>query len=118
MFCVFNTLQNDCHKANGGYYKEETVSDARDRLLTKLYYARHKETMGGYAAWHKLLGMYYIGNYQGMIDFIRSCRGKGGKTRNECIYLIKEEIANEKDILGNSLFRSCVDGTQLHRNTM
>lgn len=69
---------------------EGTVNDAKDKLLTKLYYARNKSTMGGYVAWHKLLGMYYMGNYQGMIDFIRSCRGRGGKTRNECIYLINE----------------------------
>jgi hypothetical protein len=67
---------------------EETASDAKDKLLTKLYYARHKETMGGYTAWHKLLDMYYISNYQGMREFIMSCRGRGGKTRNECIALI------------------------------
>ena len=64
---------------------EGTVSDAKDKLLTKLYYARNKQTMGGYDAWHKLLSMYYMGKYQDMKDFIKSCRGKGGKTRNECI---------------------------------
>jgi hypothetical protein len=67
---------------------DTTVSDAKDKLLTKLYYARHKQSMGGYAAWHELLHMYYMGNYQGMKEFINSCRGKGGKTRNECIHLI------------------------------
>lgn len=67
---------------------EGIVNDAKDKLLTKLYYARHKGTMGGYAAWHELLHMYYMGNYQGMKEFIMSCRGKGGRTRNECIYLI------------------------------
>lgn len=64
---------------------EGSVNEARDQLLTKLYYARHKPTMGGYAAWHKLLGMYYMGNYQGMKEFIMSYKGKGGRTRNECI---------------------------------
>lgn len=67
---------------------EGVVSEARDKLLTKLYYARNKETMGGYNAWLELLSMYYMNNYQGMKEFIGSCRGKGGKTRNECIYLI------------------------------
>ena len=67
---------------------EGTVSEAKDKLLSKLYYARSKETMGNYAGWEKLLSMYYMEDYQGMINFIRSCRGKGGKTRNECICLI------------------------------
>ena len=70
------------------YINDDTIGNAKDKLLTKLYYARHKGTMGGYNAWLKLLNMYYMNNYQGMIDFIKSCRGKGGKTRNECIYLI------------------------------
>lgn len=70
------------------YISNDTIGDARDKLLTKLYYARNKSTMGGYAAWKVLLDMYYNGNYQGMINFIKSCRGKGGKTRNECINLI------------------------------
>ncbi len=67
---------------------EDTVSKAKDKLLKKLYYARHKETMGGYVAWHKLLGMYYANNYRGMKEFINSCHGKGGKTRNECIHYL------------------------------
>ena len=67
---------------------EGSVSEARDQLLTKLYYARNKETMGNRVGWEKLLHMYYMGNYQGMKEFIRTCRGKGGRTRNECIYLI------------------------------
>ena len=64
---------------------EDTVSDARDKLLTKLYYARHKETIGGYKAWHELLDMYYSLEYDRMIEHLKSCKGKGGKTRNECI---------------------------------
>ena len=67
------------------YNDNDAVSKAKDELLTKLYYARNKSTMGGYEGWLKLLDMYYIGNYVGMIDFISSCHGKGGKTRNECI---------------------------------
>ena len=67
---------------------DNIVSDAKDKLLTKLYYARNKSTIGGHAAWENLLHMYYMGNYQGMKNFISSCRGKGGKTRNECVELI------------------------------
>lgn len=67
---------------------EESINDAKDKLLTKLYYARYKETMGGYESWHKLLDMYYVGNYQRMKEFIMSCKGKGGKTRNECIHYL------------------------------
>ena len=64
---------------------EATVSNAKDNLLTKLYYARNKSTMGGYNAWLELLNMYYAADWQGMYDYISSCHGKGGKTRNECL---------------------------------
>ena len=64
---------------------DNRVSEAKDKLLSKLYYARNKDTMGGYEAWHDLLDMYYMGNYTGMIHYIKSCKGKGGKTRNECL---------------------------------
>ena len=66
-------------------YAEDLVNKAKDLLLTKLYYARHKETMGGYEAWHELLDMYYCADFEGMKEFIESCKGHGGKTRNECI---------------------------------
>ena len=67
---------------------DDTISNAKDQLLTKLYYARNKDTLGGYQAWHNLLDMYYMGNYEGMRDFIRNCKGKGGKTRNECVHYL------------------------------
>ena len=67
---------------------DDSIDKAKDRLLEKLYYARNKETMGGYKAWHELLDMYYCGNYAGMQEFIKSCKGRGGRTRNECIYYI------------------------------
>ena len=69
-------------------YNENTVSNAKDNLLTKLYYARNKDTMGGYDAWLKLLDMYYAFDFKGMQEFIKSCKGKGGKTRNECLRYI------------------------------
>ena len=69
-------------------YNDNTISEAKDKLLTKLYYARNKTTMGGYEAWLKLLDMYYANDLEEMKRFIQSCHGKGGKTRNECIQLI------------------------------
>ena len=61
------------------------TDSAKDKLLTKLYYARYKPTIGGYEGWLKLLEMYFQGDFAGMKKFIKSCHGKGGKTRNECI---------------------------------
>lgn len=78
------------------HINDDTIGNAKDKLLTKLYYARNKDTMGGYDAWLKLLDMYYMENYQGMKDFIRSCRGRGGKTRNECINYINIIIGGNK----------------------
>ena len=67
---------------------EDSINKAKDQLLEKLYYARNKETMGGYQKWHELLDMYYCGDYEGMKEFISSCSGKGGRTRNECIHYL------------------------------
>jgi hypothetical protein len=69
-------------------YAEDLVNKAKDKLLEKLYYARNKETMGGYKAWLKLLDMYYAQDFKEMQEFIKSCHGKGGKTRNECLRYI------------------------------
>lgn len=70
------------------YVNNDKMKEARDTLLTKMYYARNKDTMGGYNAWLQLLDWYYSAEYDKMIDHIRSCKGKGGKTRNECIECI------------------------------
>ena len=77
-------------------YNVDTTEKAKDELLEKLYYARNKDTMGGYKAWIKLLDMYYMQDYQGMIQFIKSCRGRGGKTRNECIKKLETIIGGNK----------------------
>lgn len=74
---------------------DSTVAQAKDKLLTKLYWARNKQTIGGYNAWLELLGMYYDGNWQGMCDHIKSCKGKGGKTRHECLELLKTIMKGE-----------------------
>ena len=68
-----------------------TVAEAKDALLTKLYWARNKQTMGGYEAWLKLLDMYYAFDWQGMYNHIKSHKGigKGGRTRNECLRLLE-----------------------------
>ena len=62
---------------------------ARDELLRKLFYARHKPTIGGVSNWEKLLDQYYSGEYEEMIENISSFSGPGGATRNACIRLIK-----------------------------
>jgi hypothetical protein len=62
-----------------------TVEMAKDKLLNKLYYARNKQTLGGREGWETLLDLYYSGNYKAMVKFIKACKGKGGKTRNECL---------------------------------
>lgn len=67
----------------------ESVAQAKDELLTKLYHARHKSTFGGYDAWQTLLSMYYAFEYQAMYAYIANCQGMGGKTRNECLEALK-----------------------------
>ena len=64
---------------------DDTIGNAKDELLRKLYYARNKPTMGEYKGWQELLRMYYAGDYEGMKTFIESFNGYGAKTRNECI---------------------------------
>jgi hypothetical protein len=64
---------------------DTTIAEAKDELLTKMYWARNKNTMGGYDAWLDLLDMYYSADWQGMYNYIKSCNGKGGKTRRECL---------------------------------
>lgn len=68
-----------------------TVAEAKDKLLTKLYWARNKQTMGGYDAWLELLDMYYGFEWQAMYDHIKSYKGKGkgGKTRHDCLKLLE-----------------------------
>ena len=76
-----------------------TVAEAKDALLTKLYWARNKQTMGGYEAWLELLDMYYGFEWQAMYDHIKSYKGKGkgGKTRNECLKLLEIIMKGDKN---------------------
>ena len=64
------------------------VEEARDQLLTIMYYARNKETLGGYDAWLELLDFYYSGDFEAMRHHITNLSGKGGATRNKCLHLI------------------------------
>lgn len=72
------------------------AESARDELLRKLFYARHKPTIGGVSNWEKLLDHYYSGEYEEMIENISSYSGPGGATRNACIRLIKTIAKSEE----------------------
>lgn len=63
-------------------------SDAKDELLSKLFYARHQQTMGGYKVWQDLIELYFQGRYSEMIEEIQKYNGRGSKTRNRCIELL------------------------------
>lgn len=71
------------------YECDNPAESARDELLRKLFYARHKATMGGASNWEKLLDHYYSSEYEEMIENISSFSGPGGATRKACIKLIK-----------------------------
>ena len=70
------------------------VEKAKDTLLSKMYFARYKQTLGRYEGWLKLLEMYYCGDYKQMRKYIKSLNGKGGKTRNECLECLKIILRN------------------------
>ena len=78
------------------YEYDNQAKNARDELLRRLFYARHKATMGGVSNWEKLLDHYYSGEYEEMIDNISSFSGPGGATRKECIRLIKTIAKSEE----------------------
>ena len=78
------------------YEYDNQAESARDELLRKLFYARHKPTIGGVSNWEKLLDNYYSGEYEEMIKNISSFSGPGGATRNACIRLIKTIAKSEE----------------------
>lgn len=80
------------------YEYDNHVKNARDELLRRLFYARHKATMGGVSNWEKLLDHYYSGEYEEMIENISSFSGPGGggATRKACIQLIKTISKSEE----------------------
>ena len=78
------------------YECDSPAESARDELLRRLFYARHKATIGGASNWEKLLDHYYSGEYEEMIENISSFSGPGGATRKECIRLIKIIVKSEE----------------------
>ena len=72
------------------------ANEERDKLLNKMFWARYKDTLGGYEAWKKLVEMYHCGEYEEMCEHIKNCKGKGGKTRNECLESLSVIIAYER----------------------
>ena len=78
------------------YECDNPAENDRDELLRKLFYARHKATMGGVSNWEKLLDHYYSGEYEEMIENISSFSGPGGATRKSCIKLIKTIAKSEE----------------------
>lgn len=81
------TINNNEGGVVNVYNAEDRVSQAKDLLRNLMYYARHKETMGGYEGWLKLVSLYNVEDYEEMYEFIESFvgKGRGGKTRNECL---------------------------------
>lgn len=67
------------------YEREDRVEKAKSDLLTKLYHAREKDTMGGRETWLELLDMYFKYDYEGMREVISGFSGKGGATRAACL---------------------------------
>lgn len=78
------------------FYDRDIVAEARDELLRRLFYVRHKDTIGGYDNWLKLLDYYYRGEFEEMTENIKSIKGMGGATRKICLRLINT-IANTKE---------------------
>lgn len=68
---------------------DTSVAEAKDKLLAKMYYARNKDTMGNRDGWLKLLDMYFTKDWEGMYNHIQACKGKGGKTRHDCLKYIE-----------------------------
>lgn len=66
----------------------EETEHARNELLSLMYYARNKETLGGYQKWQEMLDWYYSGDWVSMCSHILSCTGKGGATRKKCLKYI------------------------------
>ena len=78
------------------FYDRDQIAEARDELLRRLFYARHKDTIGGYDNWLTLLDHYYCEEFEEMIENIKSIKGMGGATRNACIRLIKTIAKSEE----------------------
>ena len=91
-----NTKNITITNSTVNFYDRDQIAEARDELLRRLFYARHKDTIGGYDNWLTLLDHYYCEEFEEMIENIRSIKGMGGATRNACIRLIKTIAKSEE----------------------
>lgn len=73
----------------------DNVSKARDTLLTRMYYAREKPTLGGYSTWKWLLDRYYCGEYYEMYDYISHCPKSA--TRSICLKALSTIMGGENE---------------------
>lgn len=83
-----NTKNITITNSTVNFYDRDQIAEARDELLRRLFYARHKDTIGGYDNWLALLDHYYCEEFEDMIENIKSIKGMGGATRNVCLRLI------------------------------
>lgn len=67
---------------------DEVVKNAKNKLLNRMYYARYKDTLGGYQTWLELLDYYFMGNYAKMYSIIASC--PKSSTRTLCLNYLKD----------------------------
>lgn len=85
-----NIVMNNCTVSI--YEAEDKVEKAKSELLNRLYYAREKDTMGGYQGWLELLDMYFMREYEAMVERIQSYSGYGQATRNTCLKYLRTII--------------------------
>ena len=78
-----NITMNNCTVSI--YEAEDKVEKAKSELLNRLYYDREKDTMGGRDGWLELLDMYFMRQYEEMVEKIQSYTGRGQATRNACL---------------------------------
>ena len=74
----------------------EEVSHAHDDLMRRMFYARNKDTLGGYSAWVELCRMYGGLEYEAMLQYLRSLHGYGQPTRNTLIKSLETIIKGEQ----------------------
>ena len=92
-----NTKNITITNSTVNFYDRDQIAEARDELLRRQFYARHKDTIGGYDNWLTLLDHYYCEEFEDMIENIMSIKAMGGATRNACLRLINV-ITNTKEV--------------------
>lgn len=67
----------------------DEVERARDELRRRMFYARHKDTLGGYEGWRELCTMLDGFEYAAALERLSAITGYGQATRNACIKDLK-----------------------------